>query len=105
MPSSNERETLFQSLSEYARHLVKQYADCGYRADILEEIALTIQESRNLAHPLTPQKPVIEYGLEYCLEKARSDGERFGHDVCHYIEMSLSPGKNWFKGWVLGHRK
>lgn len=43
-------------------------------------------------------------GLDFCIEKSYSDAQRFEKDVCHCIEVSLSPGKHWFRNFVLGQR-
>ena len=97
-----ERAELFAALPSWVQAKIdSEYAPCGYKDDIIEEVGSTIKESQRSGGSVNPKSPIIEWGLDYCIEKAHSDATRFERDVCHYLEMSLSPGKRWFRNYVL----
>lgn len=99
-----ERTELFAALPLWVQAKIdNEYAPCGYKDDIIEEIGSTIKERQRNGGLMNPKSPIIEDGLNYCIEKAHSDAARFEKDVCYYIEMSLSPGKHWFQNYVLRH--
>jgi hypothetical protein len=97
-----ERSDLLANLTETSRIIIdRDYVACGFRDDIIEEIASTISERRREGGQLNPKSPMIEAGLNYCAERAWQLARDSGSDICRYLEMSLMPDRRWFRDYVL----
>jgi hypothetical protein len=92
-------EALWGALPDYVKGLIdKYYSECGLKDLILDEIAEAIERTKTWRYPITPSSRRIVYGLEKCINQAKSLADKHQRDFCHYLTLSLR--RRWFLNWV-----